>query len=105
MFANRHPVIILLIGSVLYMVGSVIFIGCCEEWAASQPEREGAEILDRVSQYYPCPPNQHQIELPNSDFVPDFEKLGVINIVLDYINRAVFHPGSSACFRQSNGFK
>ena len=60
----------------------------CKGWAASEPASIGPELLERVTQTVPCPPNVGQAEAANSGLVEDK--------YIDLI--AFFHPGADRCF-------
>ena len=89
-----------------YLITSTNNRPLCEEWSARQPSGEGNNILDRVAREYPCPPTISRVRIDNSGFEEDYKPSQLLPpSMLDSIPREFFHPGSSACYRQSSGFE
>ena len=69
---------------------AIPFYLACRAWALLEPASVGPELLDRVTQTAPCPPNVGQAGTANSGLVEDENKFLI----------SIFHPDADRCFRQ-----
>ena len=93
---------------VMYLVATSTrdFRERCQQWADSQSDGVGEELLKRVSDVYSCPPTLNRVQSPNSGFESDIKNSEVwptdsYNVLL----RTLLNPGISVCYRQRNGFE
>ena len=73
-----------------YLKVQILSYIACKAWALIEPASIGPELLDRVTQTAPCPPNVGQAETVNSGLVEDKHKFLI----------SIFHPDADKCFRQ-----
>ena len=76
--------------SVIAIASQSLLYDACKAWALLEPAGIGPELLDRVTQTAPCPPNVGQAETVNSGLVEDEHNFLI----------SIFHPDADKCFRQ-----
>ena len=91
---------------VMYMLTTTTrdFRERCQQWADSQADGLGEELLERFTNVYSCPPTLNRVQSPNSGFELDTKNSELWSTdSYNTLLRNLFNPGTAVCYRQRSG--